>query len=73
MRIMVDDTMNTGKLSAIVISNKFLVNERSLVEEVNILLVVILTPNLKFILFSITILFSSVLQTFMIMGGLPGC
>ena len=73
MRIMVDDTMNTGKLSAIGISNKFLVNERSLVEEVNILLVVILTPNLKFILFSITILFSSVLQTFMIMGGLPGC
>ena len=58
MRIMVDDTMNTGKLSAIRISNKFLVNERSLVEEVNILLVVILTPDLKFVLFLIMILFS---------------
>ena len=58
MRIMVDDTINTGKLSAIRISNKFLVNERSLVEEVNILLVVILTPDLKFVLFIIMILFS---------------
>ena len=58
MRIMVDDTINTGKLSAIRISNKFLVNERSLVEEVNILLVVILTPDLKFVLFLIMILFS---------------